>query len=265
MSAGPDLAGAVAIVTGAGEGIGRSCALALAADGADVVLAARRAEWLDVLATEVRAAAPGRRVVTQPTDIGRPEQCRALVERAVAELGRVDVVVNVATASGGHGPIGDADWDDWRHAFDVNVVGTMEVSRSAARHMVAQGGGSIVQISTLGVREMQARQGAYTSTKSAMMVASFTLARELGPHGVRVNVVTPGYTTGPNLDRLWQTIAGRTGRTPDEVSTRAASTAALRRHVDPDDIAQAVLFLASPRARNVTGIELHVNAGQSIG
>jgi NAD(P)-dependent dehydrogenase (short-subunit alcohol dehydrogenase family) len=259
-----ELHGQVAVITGAGEGIGRSCALALAAAGADVVLAARRAAWLETLAAEV-SSTTGRRALAVPTDIAEPAQCQRLIDTAVAELGRVDIVVNVATLSGQHAPVLEADWDRWRAAFEVNVVGTLEVSRAAARHMVTQGGGSIVQISTLGVQTMQSGQGSYTATKSAMMVASYTMARELGPQNVRVNVVTPGYTTGDDLDRLFATIAERTGRDPVEVSRRAASTAALRRHVDPEDLAQAVLFLASPRARNITGVELHVNAGQSIG
>jgi NAD(P)-dependent dehydrogenase (short-subunit alcohol dehydrogenase family) len=259
-----ELANQVAVIAGAGEGIGRSCALALAAAGANVVLAARRADWLDTLAAEVMAST-GRRALAVPTDISQLSQCQGLIDATIDEFGRVDIVVNVATLSGQHGPVLEADWDLWRAAYEVNVVGTLEVSRAAARHMVSQGGGSIVQISTLGVQTMQNGQGSYTSSKSAMMVASYTMARELGPQNVRVNIVTPGYTTGDDLDRLFATIAERTGRDPAEVSRRAASTAALRRHVDPDDLAQAVLFLASPRARNITGIELHVNAGQSIG
>jgi len=92
--------------------------------------------------------------------------------------------------------------------------------------------------------------------------ASMTLAKELGSVNVRVNVVTPGYTTGPNLDALFGGIAERTGETLEEVSARFARTAALRRHVDPSDVAEAVVFLASERGRNITGIELAVTAGQ---
>ena len=92
--------------------------------------------------------------------------------------------------------------------------------------------------------------------------ASLTLAKELGRDNVRVNIVTPGYTTGPNLDTLFESVADRTGESLDAVSVRMAKTAALRRHVDPEDIAEAVLFLASDRARNITGVEIPVTAGQ---
>ncbi|MCU1375497.1 MAG: short-chain dehydrogenase/reductase [Actinomycetia bacterium] len=251
----------VAIVVGAGPGIGRACALAFAGAGADVVVAARRAEPLHALADEV-AAATGRAVEPVVTDLGDVESCRALVDAAVARFGGVDALVNVATLGGGNAPVDEADWDHWRRAFEVNVLGTLEVSRSAARSMAARGGGSIVQVSTFGTHALPPRQAAYTSTKQALVTASLTLAKELGRDNVRVNIVTPGYTTGPNLDALFQGVADRTGESVGEVSTRMARTAALRRHVDPEDIAEAVLFLASDRARNITGVEIPVTAGQ---
>jgi NAD(P)-dependent dehydrogenase (short-subunit alcohol dehydrogenase family) len=128
--------------------------------------------------------------------------------------------------------------------------------------MKDRGGGAIVQISTFGTHAAQPKQATYTATKLAMVQASRTMAKELGPAGIRVNVVTPGYTTGPPLDAMFAGIAARTGRPVDEVSAGAASTASLRTHVDPEDIAEAVLFLASPRGRRITGVELPVTAGQ---
>jgi NAD(P)-dependent dehydrogenase (short-subunit alcohol dehydrogenase family) len=261
---GGDLEGKVGLVVGAGEGIGRSCALAYARAGADVVVAARRPEPLAALAAEV-AAETGRRVVPVPADLGDLASCRDLVARTIAELGGVDAVVNVATASGGRGKVVDLDFDGYLHAFQLNVLGTLEVSRAAARHMGGHGGGAIVQISTLGVHARGESQAAYTSTKAAMLSASFTMAKEVGPAGVRVNVVTPGYTTGANLDAMFAGIAAATGRDPVAVSERAAQAAALRSHVDPDDIAEAVLFLSGPRSRRITGVELRVDAGQWTG
>ena len=258
------LKGRVAVVTGAGPGVGRSCALALAADGADLALAARRAGPLEELAAEV-AEATGRRVVAIPTDIADVASADALVDRTVAELGRVDAVVNVATAGGARAAVADIDWDEYRHSFEVNVVGTLAVSRRAAQHMTATGGGAIVQIGTLSTHSVPEKMAIYTSTKSALHTASMVLARELGPHNIRVNVVTPGYITGDKLSAMWQRIADQTGGDAQQVSDRAARSAALRRHVDPDDIAQAVLFLASERGRGVTGVEIRVDAGQMIG
>ena len=237
----------------------------LAEDGADVVVAARRAEPLAALADEV-ATETGRRVVPVLADLADLESCRTLVGEVVDELGRLDALVNVATMGGGRAPVSDIDWEEYRQAFEVNVVGTLEVARRAAAEMREQGsGGSIVQVSTIGVHVRQQKMTVYTSTKLAATQALLIMAKEVGPDGVRVNVVTPGHTTGPNLDRLFASIAQRTGRPLDEVIAQASSTAPLRRHVDPDDIAHAVAFLSSDRARNITGVEIPVDAGQLLG
>lgn len=253
--------GRVAIVVGAGPGIGRACALALARDGFDVVVAARREGPLTALAAEV-AGLTGRRVEAVVTDLADAGSCRDLVAAALARFGRVDALVTVATAGGGRTPLDRTDWDDWRHAFEVNVVGTMEVSRSAGRAMAERGGGAIVHIGTFGTHSLPPRQAAYTATKQAALAASKTLAKELGPSGVRVNVVTPGYVTGEPLDALFASVADRSGEPVAAVSERFASTAALRRHVEPEDIAATVAFLCSDASRGITGVEIPVTAGQ---
>lgn len=253
--------GRVAMVVGAGPGIGRACALAFALAGADVVVAARRAEPLEALATEV-AELTGRRVEPVVADLSDTTSCVALVDAAVERLGGVDALVTVATAGGGQVAVEDADWDLWRRAFEVNVIGTMEVSRAAARSMAGRGGGSIVHVGTFGTHALPPRQAAYTSTKQAALSASKTLAKEVGPAGTRVNMVTPGYVEGENLDQLFQSVADRSGESLAEVSTRMARTAALRRHVTPEDIAETVLFLCSDRGRGITGVEIPVTAGQ---
>jgi len=255
------LDGKAAVVAGAGPGIGRACAAALRRAGADVVVAARDAGRLDALAREL-GAPPGGQVVGVPCDVGDLSSCRALMDEVVARLGRIDVLVNVATFGGDLAPIAEADWESWRRAFEVNVIGTLELSRLAAGSMRAHGGGSIVQVGTLGTHALPAGRARYTATKHAMVSASVTLAKELGPDGVRVNVVTPGYTTGPPLDAMVESIGARTGEGAGEVSRRLAAGAALGRHVDPDDVAAAVVFLAGPGARNITGVELPVTAGR---
>jgi 3-oxoacyl-[acyl-carrier protein] reductase len=256
-----DLTGKVAMVVGAGPGVGRASALAFARDGADVVVSARRSDPLEELARDVRAQT-GRRVEPIVSDLADPASLVRLVDEVTARLGGVDALVTVATAGGGQFPVDGVDWDLWRRAFEVNVVGTLEVSRCAARSMVGRGGGAIVHISTFGTHSLPPGQGAYTATKEAAMTASKTLAKELGRHGVRVNVVSPGYITGEPFDALVRGVAERTGQAVDEVSAGLAKTAALRRHVSPEDIAEAVLFLCSGRAHGITGIELPVTAGQ---
>jgi NAD(P)-dependent dehydrogenase (short-subunit alcohol dehydrogenase family) len=256
------LDGLTAIVAGAGPGIGRACAAALRREGADVVVAARNAARLEALAADVAGLTrpSGAQVLPIAFDLADPASCRALVDGTLAGLGRLDILVNVATAGGDHNPVTEGEWASWRHAFEVNVIGTLELSRLAARAMTS--GGSIIQIGTIGTRALPPGRARYTATKSAMVTASLTMAKELGPAGVRVNVVTPGFTTGDPLTAMMDSIAARSGESTEEVSSRMAAGASLRRHVDPEDVAEAVVFLAGPGARNVTGIELPVTAGR---
>jgi len=253
----------VGIVSGAGPGIGRATALAFARDGADVVVAARRHEPLAALAQEI-AAETGRRVLAVPCDITDPAACTALVERTVAELGRVDVLVNVATSKFLRQRVVDFDWSSYSQSVQLNVVGTMQLCGETAKKMVETGGGSIINIGTLSTTAVMAKNAEYSSTKLAMIAMSKTMAREMGRENIRVNIVTPGFTTGVGLTRLFEEMGQGTGKTGEEMSRQMASTTELKRHVDPEDIAEACLYLGSDRARNVTGIELHVTAGALI-
>lgn len=257
--------GKAAIVTGAGPGIGRASALALARDGADVLVVARRAEPLAAMAKEI-SEATGRRVVAHPADIGDAAQRSGIVDACVSELGRVDGLLNVATIPAPRATIRDMDWDGYLETMAFNVGATMELCARAADHMIDAGRpGSLVNIGTLNSTTMLPKFARYTTSKAAMVVASKTMAKEVGRHGIRVNVVTPGFTTGADLDEMFAQMAERSGGDATELSQRAAKNAALERHVDPEDIAEAVLFLLSERGRNVTGSELHVTAGQWIG
>jgi len=258
------LEGKVAVVAGAGPGIGRAAALALARDGADVAVVARRGPPLEALAAEI-AEETGRRVVPVTADLGDLAQCESLVERTVDTLGRLDALVNVATLGGPRSAVADMDWEGYLESVHFNVVATMKLCSLAAARMKAHSGGSIVNIGSLSSTTLELKLSRYTSTKAAMVVASKTMAREVGRDGIRVNVVTPGYTSGEGLDRMFREMAEHTGGDAEELSARAARETALHRHVDPEDIAEAVLFLVSERGRNITGVELHVNAGLWIG
>lgn len=255
------LRGRVAIVTGAGPGIGRATALAFARDGANVVVAARRAEPLEAMAREL-AEQTGRRILAVPADLKDLDDCRRIVARTVEAMGRVDALVNVATHPHKRAAVAEMDWKAYAESFQLNVAGTMTICGEAALRMAEGGGGSIINIGTLATTMLQAKMSEYSSTKLAMIAASKTLAREMGRRNVRVNIVTPGYTTGEPLDRLIEQMAAGQQTTPEEMNRRLAKSAVLGRHVDPEDIAEACLFLASDRARNVTGVELHVTAGQ---
>lgn len=249
----------VAIVTGVGPGIGRSTALALARDGCDVAVAARRAGYLADVVAELESL--GARALAVPTDTGDVALCRALVERTVEELGRVDVVVSSAAKGTPNHTIMKSDLADWQQSWEVNVLGPLELMRAAVPHLRSAGGGSVVVVSTLAVRAINAGQGAYAATKGALTIAAQTLAREVGVDGIRVNVVVPGFVPGPNTETMFARMAERRGTTPDAVREEMAADTALRRLPAPDDVADAVAFLASERARSITGQTLDVNGG----
>jgi len=253
------LAGRAAIVSGIGPGTGRSIALTFAREGADVALAARTAAALEEVAGEVRAL--GRRAVTVPTDVTRPEDCRRLAEAARSELGRIDVLVNNAFRSAPYGTVDQASMDDWRQIFDVNLFGSVQLSQAVIPQMRAQGGGSIVMINSMSTRIIEPRFGGYAASKGALLSAVQTMAKELGASKIRVNSIVPGYIWGPALQGYFKQLAAQQGTTPEAVYAEVASRTALNHIPDSDEIAAAVLFFACDLSRAVTGQALDVNGG----
>ena len=253
------LEGRAAIVSGIGPGAGRSIALAFAREGADVVLAARTAAALESVAAEVRTH--GRRAVIVPTDVTSPDDCRRLAETAQAELGRIDVLVNNAFRSVPYEPVESASMEDWRRIFDVNFFGSVQLTQAVVPHMKAQRAGSVVMVNSMSVRIIEPYFGGYAASKGALMTVVQTMAKELGAHGIRVNSVVPGYIWGPALERYFEHLAAERGVKPDAVYAEVASRTALNHIPDSDEIADAVVFLASDLSRAVTGQALDVNGG----
>ncbi len=254
------LEGRVAIVSGIGPGLGRSVALACAREGADVVLSARTAAALDAVAEEVRAL--GRRAIGVPSDITREEDCRKIAAGAVEAFGRIDVVVQNAFLSSPYELVEDANLDHWRKIFEVNVFGSLSLVQAMIPQMKAQKGGAIVLVNSMSVRIIEPRFGGYAASKGALATAAQTLARELGPAGIRVNSVVPGYIWGPAVQGYFRKIAGERGITPEAVYAEVAMRTALNRIPTSDEIANAVVFLASDLASAITGQALDVNGGQ---
>ncbi|HEV7733985.1 MAG TPA: SDR family oxidoreductase [Candidatus Binatia bacterium] len=249
----------VAIVSGIGPGMGREIALALAREGADVVLAARTQSALDEVAEVVRAK--GRRALTVPTDIAKPDDCRRLADAAQAEFGRIDVLVNNAFLSNPVGPFAAADLTDWRKMFDVNVFGALQLTQAVVTHMRPQKRGSIVFINSMSMRIIEPNVGGYAASKGALMIASQTLARELGADGIRVNSVVPGYIWSPKMEGYFHHIAKAQGTTYEAVHADITSRTSLRHIPDSAEIADTVVFFASDLSRVVTGQALDVNGG----
>jgi NAD(P)-dependent dehydrogenase (short-subunit alcohol dehydrogenase family) len=256
-----ELSGKTAIVTGGSRGIGKAVARALAAEGMEVAVAARGRADLEAAAAEL-AAETGRRVVAVPCDTGSDDSVREMVSRAVAELGGLDVLVNCAAQPGGQAPppkLAEIDDDVFWPDVNVKVMGYLRCIREAAPHLIARGGGRIVNISGLAARSTGSTVGSIRNVAVAAMTKN--LADELGRHGISVVVVHPALTRTEKTPGVLQAQAERLGVTVEEVEQRISRGNVLGRFIDVREVADVVAFLASPRAVAINGDAIAVGGG----
>jgi len=244
------LDGAVALITGGGTGIGRGAALVLAEHGADVVLAGRRPEPLESTAAEIRAL--GRRALGVPTDVTTPEACQELVDRAVAEMGRIDVLVNNA---GGAETKSIMKWteQDWEQTLALNLGSVWNLSRSAAVPMIEQGKGAIVNISSGASLLAMPQAAVYGAAKAAVNNLTGSMAAAWTRKGVRVNAIAVGAVRAATL----LDDAQRYGLDPEAIGLTNGSG----RLGEPDEIGYGVLFFASDASSFCSGQTLYMHGG----
>ncbi|NLD75272.1 MAG: SDR family oxidoreductase [Acidimicrobiales bacterium] len=253
------LEGKVAVVSGIGPGMGRDISLAFAREGADVALLGRTAEKLESVAAEVEAL--GQRALPVVCDIADESACDAAAASVVDALGRLDIVVNNAYHGGHAQSFMDADFDKWREVMDVNLYGSLAMTRACVPHLEASGDGRVVMINTMSVQRIQERWGSYAASKGALATVTKTLALELGPKGIRVNAVHPGYIWGPSLEWWFNHQAEKRGVPFQDVYDEVAADTCLGYLPGSDEIAGTVVYFASPLAKPVTGQMIGVNAG----
>lgn len=259
------LDGRVAVVSGVGPGLGRESALIMARHGADVVLGARRRDVIEDVAAEIEGL--GRRAIAVPTDITVPDDCRRLAATADEQLGSVDVLVNNAiymraSSDTPFDVFERSDLEGWRRDMDVNYWGTLHMTQAVVPYMRAVGSGSIVMVNTMYTRVILPTYGAYVGTKGALETVTKTLAAELGPEGIRVNQVHPGYIYGAAWEEIFEQMASDRGVTADDVYGEFAARTSLGYLPPSAEIAGAVLFLASDLSAAMTGQSVHVNGGE---
>ena len=259
------LAGKIVVVSGIGPGLGIELATLAASEGAaGVVVAARTPAKLDDAEAAIRARGLATPVLKVPTDVADADQCRRLVDQAVASFGRIDALVNSAYVPGRFEPIETADLDDWRRTFDVNVFGTMQLTQAVIPVMKGQGGGAIVMINSMVTRKPIPWQSGYAVSKSALTTATALLALELAPHGIRVNSAYMGWMWGPAVENYLREAAERQGTTIDALAAEVAKNIPLGRIPDDAECAKAALFLVSDYAGAVIGAALDVNGGEFL-
>ncbi len=254
------LSGKVCIVSGVGPGLGRQAARALAAHGADLVLAARRQSSLEEVRDEVQEV--GARALVVPTDIKDPEACARVASAAVEEFGGVDVLVNNAFRMDVFQSFEEVDLALWRKIMDINLFGSLQMTRAVLPAMRERGGGSVVMVASMVARQPQPAQGGYAISKGALLTATRVLAYELGPSNVRVNAVVPGWMAGPSVDIYIEMTSTGRGVPAQVVADELNARVPLGRIPSDADVAGAIVYLASDLSSAMTGQALDINGGE---
>ncbi len=253
------LNGQIALVTGAGSGIGKACAVALAEAGAAVVCA-------DINAAAAQATADGiaagqRRAIALTADVGDVGQIDAMVRQAIAAYGQIDITVNNAgvTRSADIMDLTEADWD---RIHRINAKGVFFCLQRVAREMIPRRSGRIINIASIAGKGFRATSNAaYAASKGAVISLTYTASQQLAKHNINVNAICPGVTLTPLVSAMLTERAARLGVAVAEEEAEFVKDIPLRRANDPADIAAMAVFLASPGARNITGQTYNVDGG----
>jgi 3-hydroxybutyrate dehydrogenase len=258
MTVSPHLAGRRALVTGAGRGIGRSVALALAAAGADVALSARSRDELEQLAEQLRGL--GRRALALPCDVTDAEQITRMAEAVGAEWGGIDILVNNAGAAASHKFVGHPD-ELWHHMLAVNLTSVYYVTKALVPPMIAQRQGRVITVASVAAKVGSRYIAAYTAAKHGALGLTRALAAELVSYNITVNAICPGYVDTPMTDGSVANIMQRTGMSQEQARETLAKTSPQNQLIDPDEVAALAVYLAQDSARGITGQAINVDGG----
>ena len=256
------LHGKVAIVTGGSEGIGKAAAASMAAEGADVVIAARRADVLEAAAAEIRAGS-NHRVVVIPTDVMDPDQVQALIDRTMEEFGRIDILVNNAGTSAGGAFLGVTD-EAWQHDLDLKLYGAIRTSRLAVPLMRQQGGGRIINVTNLGAKAPGAASVPTSVSRAAGVALTKAMSKEFAADNILVNTVCIGLIkSGQHETRFKVMRETQPDLTLDDFYANMGSNVPLGRVGEGAEAGDVIAFLASERASFLTGIAVNIDGGTS--
>ena len=259
------LAGKVAIIAGAGPGTGRSLALMMAKEGAKLALAARTASRLDAIVEEVKAL--GGEALAIPCDITKIDQVKNLADTTHKTFGRIDVLVNLAFSAVRRGALvsySDEEMEQFRKSMETGAFGNALVCRYVAPYMIDAGSGNIVNVTSLSSRNGYKNRIDWAAGKAGVHLMSLSLTDELGPHGIRVNTVAPGHIWSEGLKRAYEDWAKTAGRTYEEEYDVWTRDMAMRKPPTSDDVARAILFMASDLSTGIAGATLDVNGGHRL-
>ncbi len=257
------LEGKTVIVSGVGPGLGGEIASRVLRDGANLVIGARNREKLEGIAKDLDPS--GERVLAHPFDITDPAACASLVAAAEERFGGVDAMVQVAALDTVFGGSDVATPDDWRKTMEVNVIGSVELTKACVPAMERRGGGSVVLIGSQSYAlPPDTPQLVYASSKGALLAANVQLAHELGAKKIRVNTVVPTWMWGPPVERYVKWQASERGVSEAEVKAGIEAKFPLGEIPADDDVAEVVVLFCSDRMRMVTGQYLRVDGGEKM-
>lgn len=257
------LSGKVALVTAASRGLGAATAMAFARESARVAVCARNQAPLMDTCHRI-AEETGAEVLAVTADVSKPADVRELVSTTIDRFGRLDILV---TNAGGP-PAGnflDLDQADWEEAAQLTLMSAVRLCYAAVPVMRRGGGGSILAMTSMSVKQPLDNLILSNSLRLGVIGLVKSLSNELGPDGIRVNAICPGWTRTERVDELLQARAAKSGLTVDEEAAKITASTPLGRMADPEEFARAAVFLASPAASYITGVSLLVDGGQYKG
>lgn len=249
-----ELEGKAALVTGAGAGIGRAIAMTMAREGAAVLVVDFNADTAAATAEEIRAA--GGQALAHTADVSDEATVSAMVDTAVEAFGGLQVACNSAAVSRGSGPIHGFSREVFEQTLEMCLTNTFLCMKYEIEHMLANGGGSIVNISSNASLKGQPYNTAYAAAKSGVNLLTKSSASEYGHKGIRINAISPGVIRTPGVERYFEE--------QPKIAEGLRQAAAMRRLGEPEEIAEAVCFLASDRASYITGQLLSVDGGAAV-
>jgi NAD(P)-dependent dehydrogenase (short-subunit alcohol dehydrogenase family) len=254
------LNGRVAIVTGGGTGIGKAISLALANEGAAVVVAARNLPRLKEVAEEIKSR--GGKAKAIKTDISDYEQVKAMVARTIDEFGQIDILVNnAARGTFNNADVVDMNLDEWHDSLAINLTGIMFCSREVLKYMIPRKSGNIVNISSVAGISGVPKESPYAASKWGVIGFTETLAIEAGKFGIRVNCISPGATRTQEFEDWVRVSAADAGISYEEMMSKITENNALKRIAEPSEIAACVVFLSADDSSAMTGHNLIVSCG----
>lgn len=251
-----------AIVTGGGRGIGKEIVLALAREGANVLLAARDQQALESVAQEVREMQ--RQAIVIKTDVSLEAQVNAMVDAAIKKFGRIDILVNNAGIVGPTAPVTNVTREQWDEVLAINLTGAFLCARAVIPHMLEQHSGAIINIASIAGKFAYALRSPYAVSKWGMLGLSRSMAQELGEYNIRVNAICPGPTQGDRMRAVIAVRARELGRSEAEMEKTYLQGTALKKWVDPAHVAAAVVFLASAEGSSITGEAIDITSGYGL-